>query len=269
MKATAGKLRIHESVDVNQMLDLMLRSQIGICAASSVAYEYCCAGGGLFVIKTADNQNDCHRFLLSDHLAEEYSIEEIQLISLGDIQLMIATQKKIFNGQSIKNLKALFNYYLVKDQIYFRSATENDSKTYFDWANDPDVRMNSINKSKIEWDSHEAWFRNKVTNPHSKLFLFSYEKKHIGQLRLDLVEGNWLISFSIDRESRGKGFAEIIVYKAIIAFKEEWNEPFTLKAQVQEDNIPSLKVFQHLGFIEGPSEDLYGHQFRNFYKASR
>ena len=35
--------------------------------------------------------------------------------------------------------------------ISIRKATETDSKLYFQWANDPETRANSINTSEIEW----------------------------------------------------------------------------------------------------------------------
>jgi UDP-2,4-diacetamido-2,4,6-trideoxy-beta-L-altropyranose hydrolase len=260
-------LRVYKSLGIDEILDLMKQSQVAICSSSTIAYEYCCIGGALFVIKTAENQKDLYKFLIENNLAKDWRSFDEAKIDIIYAQQAVVYQKRIFNGNSRKNLKNIFKQLLSEDQVKFRRATVDDMKVYFDWANDPLTRGNSINKEKIEWSSHQKWFKNKLSDDKTLFFVFSLEDNLIGQLRFDFLEGYWLISFSVDEKFRGKGLAEIIVYKSILQIKKIFDADLKLKAQVQEDNIASLKIFQHLGFTNIGNEIIERRVYLNFIKC--
>jgi UDP-2,4-diacetamido-2,4,6-trideoxy-beta-L-altropyranose hydrolase len=260
------KVKIFHSLNEHQLIDLMKQSQIAICAASTIAYEYCCVGGALFVIKTAENQSDSYKFLLKNNLAKDFKLDNLSNFNLHTVGEMINSQKRFFQGNSQKNIKAVFNQFLVEDQISVRKAVIDDMEIYFNWANDPVVRKNSINKEPIEWSNHEKWFKNKLSDTNSFLFVFSLKDDLIGQLRFDFIEQIWLISFSVDEKYRGKGLAEIIVYKSISELRKALDGHIKLKAQVQEDNVSSLKIFLHLGFKAIEDHKTIGFIYKTFIK---
>jgi UDP-2,4-diacetamido-2,4,6-trideoxy-beta-L-altropyranose hydrolase len=261
------QVSVFSAVDESKMLWLMKQSSIAICAASTIAYEYCCVGGGLFIIKTAENQKYLYDFLIKNHLALDFELFSRVKIDADYARQMASDQKKYFTGKSGRNLRAIFNQLRIEDKIKIRKAEPDDVKIFFDWANDPVVRMNSINKSRIEWDSHTVWFKSKLADRRSFLLVCALEDELIGQLRFDFLEDYWLISFSVGENFRGKGLAEIMVYKSIAMLRSNFEGRLKLKAQVQEGNISSSRIFMHLGFTEIEQERINGFLYKNYSKS--
>ena len=123
----------------------------------------------------------------------------------------------------------------------FRKENKNDCKLIFDWANQKEVRLNSIDNRPIKWDHHKKWFQEKLNSKESQIFILE-EKKPIGQIRIDLCEGFYYIDYFVELSHRGKGYGK----KMIDLLKEKNKYP--LKALVNESNIISSRVFNSSGF---------------------
>ena len=123
----------------------------------------------------------------------------------------------------------------------FRKANKNDCKLIFDWANQKEVRLNSIDNKAIKWDDHKKWFQEKLNSKESQIFILE-GKKPIGQIRIDLNEGFYYIDYFVELSHRGKGYGK----KMIDMLKEKNKYP--LKALVKESNIISSRVFNSSGF---------------------
>jgi RimJ/RimL family protein N-acetyltransferase len=132
-------------------------------------------------------------------------------------------------------------------RLTYRSVTENDVSLLFDWANDPDVRSNSINTGSIEWDSHVIWFSHRVKSNDTMIILAELEGKPIGQVRLEQNNVSWLIDYSVAKAYRGKGYGKQMLENMLNTFTDK-----QFVAYVKPTNIPSKKVFEALGFrVEG------------------
>lgn len=129
------------------------------------------------------------------------------------------------------------------DLIYLRQAVIDDCELYFQWANDEEVRKNAFNNEVIKWNNHLKWFKDKISNDQSKLFVLMENETPVGQIRIDKEEEDWVIDYSIDNEHRGKGLANQMM-KLLL---EKDIRP--LKAIVKDSNYGSLKVFQKSDFI--------------------
>ena len=46
--------------------------------------------------------------------------------------------------------------------LVIRLANEDDLLTYFEWANDKDVRANAINQDPILLEIHTKWFLSRI-----------------------------------------------------------------------------------------------------------
>lgn len=132
----------------------------------------------------------------------------------------------------------------INRKISFRKANENDAKLLFDWANDKDVRINSLNQFPILWENHLQWFESKLNSPNTLIFILERENEPLGQIRFDKVGEFWEIDYSIDKKERGKGYGKIIVKQGLDYFKDG-----IYKARVKKENISSKKVFLSLGFL--------------------
>ena len=77
---------------------------------------------------------------------------------------------------------------------------------------------------KIDWPTYKKWFDSKVNNRNARIYIFeNVLKKPIGQVRIEKVSDYAKISFSIDKNFRGKGYAKIILEMEINAFELQKN----------------------------------------------
>ncbi|MFH6963253.1 GNAT family N-acetyltransferase [Flavobacterium plurextorum] len=148
----------------------------------------------------------------------------------------------LFNGRFIDVIIHSKSDNVLKDELYLREANIDDAELLFTWANDPDVRKNSIVQEQIVWEKHLAWFKNKVNSSETKIFILNNKSKCFGQIRIDKVDSQWQIDYSIDPTYRGQGLGKEIVKRLLDKFD------FKFKATVKRENNPSAKVFTHLGF---------------------
>jgi RimJ/RimL family protein N-acetyltransferase len=126
-----------------------------------------------------------------------------------------------------------------------RKAVEEDVNLLFNWANDTDVRNNALNSEPIIWENHVKWFGNMLNSDKTKIFILEKANVPIGQIRLDKILHSdfWMIDYSIDYKFRGKGFGKLILIKMM-----ELEPKIKLKGIVKDENYPSQKVFEKLGF---------------------
>lgn len=122
----------------------------------------------------------------------------------------------------------------------YRLAEPSDAKLYFDWANDPDVRMNAHNTEPIVWENHVKWF-NKMVNSKALMLLFFEGETPVGQLRVD---ADGCIDLSVDPSHRKKGIAT----EMLTVLKKLQSKNFNVKGEVKQSNIPSNKAFERAGF---------------------
>lgn len=143
----------------------------------------------------------------------------------------------------------------INSRYFFRKAIENDVELFFNWVNDPDVRRNALNQENISWENHVNWFNNKINNSETQMYILYFGVIPLGQIRIDKIENVWQIDYSIDKNQRGKGIGK----KLVRLLFESLNTDTKLVASVKKENIPSLKVFESLGFNKtmDTNNDLY------------
>ncbi|WP_369617507.1 GNAT family N-acetyltransferase [Flavobacterium sp. CFS9] len=164
----------------------------------------------------------------------------------------VLTEHCFFDGGFIDVvIHSKFDSSIVKDELFLREANEDDVELLFIWANDQDVRKNSIVQDQIIWENHLAWFKKKINDSETKIFILSNKNKCFGQIRIDKVGSQWQIDYSIDHIYRGQGLGKEIVKHLLNKFN------FKFKATVKKENYPSAKVFTHLGFktLKSDNED--------------
>lgn len=130
--------------------------------------------------------------------------------------------------------------------LRLRKVKAEDVRLVFDWANDPETRRNAFNPNEIPWESHVAWFNKRVDSPVCRIFILEQDNIAAGVIRFDKDDDDMLtISYSIDKNMRGKGLGKSIVVLGLEAVKG-WGR--SIKALVKPDNPASIRVFESLGF---------------------
>ncbi len=55
--------------------------------------------------------------------------------------------------------------------LFIRKTEHSDIKIYFNWANDKIVRDNSFHNEPIFWETHRRWFKRKLGDENSYLYV--------------------------------------------------------------------------------------------------
>ncbi len=134
-------------------------------------------------------------------------------------------------------------------KIVLRKATLNDKEFLFDLRNDPNAFKYYKNPRPVEKEEHLNWL-NKVFSGEVKkhLFILEFEGRKAGQLRIDDTgQGKAEMNIALKEGFQGKGLGILTLKQGIeiakdLGFKE-------LIAEVHQDNLASIKLFQKLGFV--------------------
>ena len=128
-----------------------------------------------------------------------------------------------------------------------RKAKIEDAKILLEWRNDPLTRENSINADEILWENHLAWLSKTLNNPYRTLFIAEDDSGiPVGTIRTDKEGANtYELSWTIAPEYRGKGFGREMV---VAILGENFLKNKKIRAQIRENNIPSIKIVKSLGF---------------------
>jgi RimJ/RimL family protein N-acetyltransferase len=139
-----------------------------------------------------------------------------------------------------------------------RRAETADSRTLFDWRNDPHTRASSVSQERIPWDEHSAWF-DRVLDDDSKRWLYIVELDGVplGMCRFDAgtETSDVEVSINLAPTHRGKGLARSVLATGIEEFARE-GVGQRLSARIRRTNVASARVFASLGFaLVGSDEE--------------
>jgi RimJ/RimL family protein N-acetyltransferase len=133
--------------------------------------------------------------------------------------------------------------------IKLRKVSQKDCRLIWKWANDPEVRAESFTSKAIPYSDHVIWYERKINDPHCHLYIAeNSDRKPVGQVRLEIEGNDAVISISLDRKFRGKGYGTKIIALASQKIFEISGVNF-IHAYTKKGNIPSKSAFQKAGFI--------------------
>ncbi|MBN1041180.1 GNAT family N-acetyltransferase [Clostridium botulinum] len=140
-------------------------------------------------------------------------------------------------------------------EIKLCRCKEEDIDEVYRMSNQLSVRFNSFNKKFIPYNEHCKWYKSSLKNPNRIMYLIKVDKINVGQIRIDKYKNVGELSFSIDENNRGKGYAseslKLIINKALT------KNIFILKGKVLKENECSKKLFLKNNFIEKKEEECY------------
>lgn len=242
-------IRILQSLPPETLADIMKQCAVAVCSASGIAYECLSVGCELYIKQTATNQADIYHYLLKEKLA--FKFEEFRTRP-ADVLLAQQNQDKIFDGNSDKRILKIFNRFDFQLNASLRKVNASDLQTTFQWGNDPESRAQSFNSNPISIEQHTSWFNRKIADPFTVLYIFEYKNWPAGQVRFD-VGTEAVISYSMDKAFRGRGWGLPMLKMAIEKFLEEHEAPIKIVGYVKNENISSKVIFENLGFTQGQS----------------
>lgn len=246
--------------DANGMLNTMLESDIAISAGGQTLYELARVGLPTIAISVADNQT--HNVTnweevgfvefaghwedkdLFNNILSKFNMLSDEIIRLKKSNV----GKTLVDGKgALRVAKYSLNKYYV-NKLKLRPATCNDIYDVFELSNEEEVRMNSFNTSKIGFEEHKKWFKNKIEDQNCVFLLIEIANEFAGQVRFDLEDDFATVSISIKKEFRQFGLGKDFLIKSLDHLKLNFPQIRVVKAYIKEENQKSLKLFESLGF---------------------
>lgn len=134
-------------------------------------------------------------------------------------------------------------------------ATSEDLLSYYEWANDPDTRAQSIRSEPITLEEHTRWFREKLRSAHSYLYVAWIDGARAGQIRFELERRDAVVHYSVARERRGRGLGTWLLQAGCAQLTRDLGSPVRVVGFVKPGNEPSLRAFRRARFAESPAAD--------------
>ena len=187
---------LHSSVPT--LSGLILRADLAIGAGGSTSWERACLGLPSLVFSVSPNQIDGSNALHNAGAAVHFDCPPPQLRvkiirdavsqfckSNSDLSSMSLNSKRICDG---KGLIRVSNAILGPLGPYSLSpASLSDCDLYFNWANDTQVRLQSINNKSISYPEHLKWFRNTLASPLVLMFILKDRYSFLCQIRFPVI----------------------------------------------------------------------------------
>ncbi len=220
---------------------------IAVCSPSTVAIEYLCVGGALYLHQTADNQQDIMNYLLNKELA--FPLKELKEDKPSLRSMSLQKQRQELDGNSGKRLLEVFRELDYERHCRFRKTEIEDMMLYFHWANSLSPKGLSQNMDMLNLSEHKHWFSKKIFDVKSFLYLLEYKNEPIGQICFELNE-KVILNYSIIAPFRGKGLGGYLLDKGMKQLQKDAGYLISLEGLVLK------KYFQNPKFRQLPSEEL-------------
>jgi UDP-2,4-diacetamido-2,4,6-trideoxy-beta-L-altropyranose hydrolase len=256
--------------NVVDMPELMAWADVAVSAGGSTSWELAFMGVPTLVVILASNQRPIAERLDAVGVAinlgwcADVSPPEMARVFMELMRTLTTRTQMAQRGQELVDGEgaARVLMYLNGERFRLRQVREDDCRLLWEWANDPDVRKASFSSELIPWEEHLQWFKSKLGDPNC-LFFIAVDgiDVPIGQVRFDIVreKKEAVISVSIDRKFRGKGYASAIIQLASqMLFR--LSEVNVIHAYIKQNNAASIRAFMKAGYRESGVTLINGHQ---------
>jgi RimJ/RimL family protein N-acetyltransferase/sugar phosphate isomerase/epimerase len=134
--------------------------------------------------------------------------------------------------------------------LNIRNLQSDDIYDLFEWRNHPEIRKNSFNSNPVSLQEHEKWFKDKLQDQKTTIYI-AFDKNHkIGTIRFEDKSDYIKVSVMLNPEYFGKGLGSSVIKLGTDKFTHEKKPDKILAAEIKTDNIASKKAFQKAGFKE-------------------
>jgi UDP-2,4-diacetamido-2,4,6-trideoxy-beta-L-altropyranose hydrolase len=256
----------HLLVDPTNMPELMAWADVALSAAGSTAWELAYMGLPSVLIVLADNQSGVAAALQYEGASVNlghYSRAGARQIADALQSLLADPTRRERMGRAAHTLVDGHGPQRVTARlraagIALRRAREDDSRTVWQWANDPEVRGVSFSAGPIPWESHVGWFAAKLQDPNCFFYMAANEAGDaIGQIRFDVVQRDAMISVNLVQAVRGKGYGPALMTGGAEKLFAE-SDAQVIHAYVKPDNAASIRALQKADFRDAGPTSVHG-----------
>ena len=246
----------------SRFAQIMRRADLAIGAGGTTTWERVCLGVPSVVVSIAENQNPACEKLGSDGLVNYLGAQAS--LRPGVIRDAVIEAKdnyaslfdQIERGQILVDGRGCERVAEVmcpsaESDLVVRLAKADDCVEFFNWANDPAVREQSLTTSTIQWEDHKRWFAEKISSASCEIYVLEASGLPVGQIRFEKSGSVAEINYSLDSIVRNRRWASVMLEMAMEQYLERG--AVSLNAIVKSENKRSRSVFFKLGFSEDRS----------------
>ena len=137
--------------------------------------------------------------------------------------------------------------YLEKKRLRLRYAKLGDLETLFCWANEQTAKWSSFDRKNISFQEHSKWFKSVLSDKKVIVWIFGQIDIDVGVVRYNRTNGNFRISFYIDKPYRRLGLATLMLNKSLDKITKKF-PGIPITAEVREGNAASVQALLKVGF---------------------
>jgi RimJ/RimL family protein N-acetyltransferase len=137
-----------------------------------------------------------------------------------------------------------------KQDVSIREASIEDAELLFKWRNDPEIMNLGSSRRNVDWEEHQTWIINSLSNNIRNIFIITANEYPIGQVRFDHRENGYetVISIYLISSHRRKGFGVRVIVRSSNLIFEKKPQLLKIIAIIREDNPKSISAFTNAGF---------------------
>jgi UDP-2,4-diacetamido-2,4,6-trideoxy-beta-L-altropyranose hydrolase len=270
---SASRRKIKLLKDVSNVGELMAAADVAISAAGTTCWELCLLALPALLIDVADNQTalaeELHKRGCAIHLASRAATPEKIAQTLQSLvesrerrQLLSKASRELVDGKGAMRVVSVLRGGKI---LGLRPLRSGDRRLLWQWANDVEVRAASFSTDPISWETHTAWFDERLRASQSSaaqniiLIAEDEEANPVGQIRFDArPDGDWEVDVSLAKSMRGRGLGSVLIESGLRELVVMGGRT-RVHALVKPENLASVRSFERAAFRNAGVHQVRGH----------
>lgn len=261
--AADKRTKIVVDASETEMKRLMLQADVAVSAAGQTLSELAVLGVPGVAVCVADNQRyNWKAWTKRGFIAAQPSASSIAK-GLSQLQnsavrkrSSVQLRKSITPSGAFKITDALVRKVsslktgrrrLAKDFL-IRRVNDHDCRDIWLWRNTHQARAASFHCDPIAYEDHEHWFRKKLEDPCSLLWMAQAGGQKIGYVRHDIDGSKAVHSVLLNPQFYGMGLGARVIRAADQEFIKLNNALCVIYAEIQDHHAASINAFAKAGY---------------------
>jgi UDP-2,4-diacetamido-2,4,6-trideoxy-beta-L-altropyranose hydrolase len=268
LKSEVGsqKSEIELVVEATNMPELMAWADVAIAAGGTTSWELAFMGLPNLVLVLAENQRGITVALDAANAARQTTIERLaaaleDFLRNCELRRVLSRQgRQLVDGYGVSRVATC----LYAAGLKLRRVQSQDCRLIWEWANEPETRAVSLSTALIPWEVHQKWFAEHMKSPACLFYLASNSHQAlVGQVRFDIKDVNAVVSVSLAKEARGRGYGAALIRRGSEqCFADSGIN--LIRALIKPDNGNSVRAFLKAGFSDDGNVEVAGRTMRQF-----